>query len=95
MSGSDTQSSNKKLAVCLEIRDVVKQFPGVTAVANDVTKDVAHLLLGEYEAALIDTTPTETSVEANRPGWRLGIATLVAVTVATLVVIRRRKGSNQ
>jgi spermidine/putrescine transport system ATP-binding protein len=32
MSGSDTQSGNKKLAVCLEIRDVVKQFPGVTAV---------------------------------------------------------------
>ena len=32
MSGLDTQSSKKKLAVCLEIRDVVKQFPGVTAV---------------------------------------------------------------
>ena len=32
MRGSDTQSSKKKLAVCLEIRDVVKQFPGVTAV---------------------------------------------------------------
>ena len=32
MSGSDTQSSDKKPAVCLEIKDVVKQFPGVTAV---------------------------------------------------------------
>ncbi|MBW1819985.1 MAG: ABC transporter ATP-binding protein, partial [Deltaproteobacteria bacterium] len=32
MSGTDTQSSGKKPAICLEIRDVVKQFPGVTAV---------------------------------------------------------------
>ena len=32
MRGSDTQCSDRKPAVCLEIRDVVKQFPGVTAV---------------------------------------------------------------
>ena len=32
MSGSDTQNAGQQQAVCLEIRDVVKQFPGVTAV---------------------------------------------------------------
>ncbi len=32
MSGSNTRNTEKQTAVCLEIRDVVKQFPGVTAV---------------------------------------------------------------
>jgi len=32
MSGSDNRSTDKQPAVCLEIKDVVKQFPGVTAV---------------------------------------------------------------
>ncbi len=32
MSGSDTLNTEKQPAFCLEIRDVVKQFPGVTAV---------------------------------------------------------------
>jgi len=39
MSGSNTQSGNKKPDVCLEIRDVVKQFPGVTAV-DHVTLEI-------------------------------------------------------
>ena len=32
MSGSETRNTENQPAVCLEIRDVVKQFPGVTAV---------------------------------------------------------------
>ena len=32
MSGSDIQNGTQKPAVCLDIRDVVKRFPGVTAV---------------------------------------------------------------
>ena len=39
MSGSDTQGGNKKPDACLEIRDVVKQFPGVIAV-NHVTLEI-------------------------------------------------------
>jgi len=39
MSSSDIQSSNNKPTICLEIRDVVKQFPGVTAV-DHVTLEI-------------------------------------------------------
>ena len=39
MSGSDIQSSNKKPTICLEIKDVEKQFPGVTAV-DHVTLEI-------------------------------------------------------
>jgi len=49
MNGSDTRNTEKQTAVCLEIRDVVKQFPGVTAVDHvnlEITEGEIFSFLG-------------------------------------------------
>jgi hypothetical protein len=65
----------------------------IETLANDHTENLAHLLLGEENAARIETRPAVVSGDSSRGSWTLVFAALIAIVVATVLVAIRRKGT--